>query len=265
MWNMAVAAGGRTFTLTVTADRELGMGVEAAVKAQYGISGTIANDRIIIVVEAGVEWTSDTVGQYAIWANNLHDDAHLIIQLDDATSRVGGRGGDGGAGGSVLDVTPIFPPCQALGAGGGENGWPAISLGCNTTVIGLGTIEMGYGGGGGGGANIGTIGVGEGGGGGQHKGAAGVAGTIFGSNCVEQGAPASGTAGSYVTHGTGGSGHATNADGGDGGSDGNAPQAGTTPASGGAGGAAGANANAVVLNGFTWTAEAGVTVTGTVS
>lgn len=261
-FNMAVASGGaRFFLLSIDAeDLAINYNIEAQLISQYGISGTLAGDRIRLNI-AGVKLVALSNGTYAIDGNSLHDSAHLEISLT-AGAWISGRGGTGGKGGNANgDIGPPFFDLSQDGNNGTAGGTP-IRYGCPTDIIGTGTIERGYGGGGGGagGASSSTIsGAGGGGGGGAPFGGSGGGG----SDLLNSNDGASGSAAGETTLGAGGAGGSIGGDGGDGAQNGTSAQSGQG-SSGQVGGSAGADGSAIHKQGFAHSAAGGITLIGPV-
>lgn len=258
-FNMALISGGRrVYTVAIEAeDLSANFNVESEVISAYGISGTRADDLIILNV-AAVNVVAANASVYAIDAHGLHDDAELRIVLT-AGALISGRGGKGGNGGlgfwnSELGVDESNPGLV------GFDGGTAIRYGCDTNIIGTGTITKGYGGGGGGGGGSSSSSSahgGGGGGGGVPFGAGGSGG--YGLN----GSGSAGSAATVSALGAGGAAGGANAGaGGDGGESGTAQQAGDSGTK--AGGSAGSDGDAIDTQGFTHSAGGSVTITGSV-
>lgn len=255
-------AGARTFILAALTVEDLALAydVEAQIASQFpDMAPSLAGDKIQLTL-GGVDFVSASIGSYAIDADGLHDDALFTLNIDSSTN-IYARGGKGGYGGPCA---ALFPPIDISGAGeAGEDGGTAIRFGCETIIKGTGgLITKGYGGGGGGGGN-GSVAPGSGGGGAGGGAALGALGD--GGDALPPGglAGADGTAATNTANGVGGNGGDGNAgDGGDGGDSGSAAQAGT--AGGKAGGVVGTDGDAIDSQGFDYTIDGAITVTGAI-
>ena len=250
-----LGVGGRIFNLAplTVEDLALAYDVESQFASQFpSAAPSIANDRINMTL-AGVDFVAASRSGYAIDGDALHDEAILTITMQ-AGSIVFAKGGNGGKGGDGIS-DPEFPISSAGSVG--EDGGTAIRYGCETNIIGTGTITKGYGGGGGGGG-FADISNGYGGGGGGGSAALGAGGALG------SGSDTDGVAGSVATTtalGAGGSaGNPSAGDGGDGGDSGTAQQAGSAGSK--AGGAAGSDGDAIDSQGFTHSEGGGITITG---
>lgn len=253
-------AGVRSIILAAltTEDLALAYDVESEIASQFpDMAPSRAGDRIQLTL-AGVDFISAEAAGYAIDADGVHDDALFTINID-ASTNIYARGGKGGDGG--LSVA-LFPPIDISTPGvAGETGGTAIRFGCETIIKGAGgLITKGYGGGGGGGGQ-GSVAPGSGGGGaggGAALGALGEGGDAYPLGGL---AGTDGTAATITANGTGSSGGDSWAgDGGDGGDSGSVSQAGT--AGGQPGGDAGVDGDAIDSQGFDYTINGAITVTG---
>lgn len=230
--------------------------VESEVLSAFGVN-TIGGSLVLLTV------TGDRIApsnvSLAIDATDLDSNAQLIITLD--SSDIDADGGDAGEGG---ESTWFFESEGQEWIGStsvgedGEDGGNAISLGCNTTIKGTGTIRSGKGGGGGGGAYDNSSSPpfqgGSGGGGGAPFGLKGLLGTGIDSDGND------GTDATETAKGVGGSAVNNGGAGGNGGENGTAAQAGSNATSNG--GSAGSDGDTVVKNGFTLTKLGSVTYEG---
>ena len=252
-FNMAVAGiGGRTFILAplTLEDLSLAYNVEAEVLSQFPLQGaTRATDQIQLTM-SGVDFVAASRTGYAIDADGLHDLAVFSITMLSGC-HILGRGGKGGKGGEGFE----FEESNGVA---GLSGGLAMRFGCETNIVGTGTIERGYGGGGGGAGNYlngPQIGDGGGGGGGGVPFGAGGNGGLGNDNDGT-----SGTAATIVDKGVKGT-SAIGGDGGDGGENATPAQAGQN-AGGQLGGAAGADADAIDSQEFTHSEGGSITVIG---
>lgn len=255
-FNNAMMLGGRrTFILTDTGGTGV-YNVENQVSSVYGLNTTGGD---LILLEVTGDRNASSVTGLAIDATGLHASAVLIITLTSAdVNSVGGKGGNGGsANWSFEGEIGEWAGNNTPGAPG-QTGGDAISLGCNTTTKGTGTIRSGKGGGGGGGAFGTSSGPpfdgGSGAGGGAPNGVKGNKGTGNTNNGND------GTAATETVKGDGGAAVGSAGAGGDGGHDGLAASAGETKSS--AGGIAGTDGSTVVKNGKTLTKLGSVTYEG---
>lgn len=258
-FNMAMAGvGGRAFVLSISAeDLAIAYDIESQIASAYpSAAPTRAGDKIQLNI-AAVDLVAASASGYAIDGNGLHNDALLTISLTSG-AWISGRGGAGGIGGNG-DWDPEPPASDDSTVGGNGNaGGTALRLGCETNIIGTGTIIKGFGGGGGGGGgaiSLGTRYGGGGGGGGAPLGTGGAGGA---------GASGAGVAGGTGTNtADGGGGAAGGAQAGAGGDGGDTVAAAANGSSGTkAGGAAGSDGAAIDSQAFTHSEAGGITVTG---
>ena len=260
-FNRAVMFGGARSiilaSLTVE-DLALAYDVEAQISSQFpGLAPSRAGDKIQLTL-AGVDFVAASAAGYAIDADGLHDDALFTLNIDSSTN-IYAKGGVGGAGGFGEWDQEESQDLSTVGSAG-TNGGTAIRFGCETNIVGAGgLITKGYGAGGGGGADGGPpAGGGGGGGGGAALGPGGTAGGVQPPGS----AGSAGTVATNTANGTGGAGGNSGGAGGDGGDSGGAAAAGTNGSK--VGGAAGSDGNAIDSQGFTYSIDGAITVTGTI-
>ena len=247
-------------SLTVE-DLALAYDVEAQISSQFpGLAPSRAGDKIQLTL-AGVDFVATSAAGFAIDADALHDDALFILNIDSSTN-IYAKGGVGGIGGRGEWDTETSSDLSAAGSAG-NNGGTAIRFGCETNIVragGLITKGYGAGGGGGGGATgLGDRGGGGGGGGGAALGNGGSGGFSF--PVGREGS--AGTIATNTANGVGGAaGGAAGGAGGDGGDSGGAAAAGSVGTK--AGGAAGSDGNAIDSQGFTYSIDGGITITGAI-
>lgn len=247
-FSSAITIGGdrRNFILAKLDIEDLAMlyDVEAQIALQFPLLAPSHRGDVINLAIGARDFAAALADNYAIDGDGLDSEATLILTCD-AGCHIRGRGGDGGLGG--FGDFEIDTP-----GGPGTSGGVTIRFGCPTEILGIATIEMGYGGGGGGAGAIQVNGGGSGGGG----------GAAFGSGGL--GEYQNGQPGATATLLLGGAGGISGGgDGGDGGSDGIPAQQGESTTK--AGGAAGANGEAIVTQGFNLTTDPGITIIGDIS
>ena len=259
-FNRALMFGGpRNIILAALTAEDLALAydVEAQIASQFPLlAPSIAGDKIHLTL-AGVDFVAASAGGYVIDGDGLHDDAFFTLNIDSSTN-IYAKGGAGGFGGLGEWDFESSQDLSSVGFAGG-NGGTAIRFGCETNIIGAGgLITKGYGAGGGGGGNgPPPVGGGGGGGGGAALGSGGSGGL------ASPGTPGSaGTVATNTANGTGGAGGASAGAGGDGGDSGGAAAAGSSGSK--TGGAAGSDGNAIDSQGFTYSIDGAITVTGTI-
>jgi len=261
-FNMAMlGVGGRIFILNISAeDLASNYNIESAILSAYSISNTLPGDIIQLNI-AAVNIVAANTSVYAIDGNDLNSLALLTIALTSG-ALIAGRGGVGGKGGNTIWDNSLG---DLSGSGSpGLDGGTAIRLGCETNIIGTGTITKGFGGGGGGGAGAdsGDADGGGGGGGGSALANGGAKGIASGdSSSLNEGF--AGSAGTVSVLGAGGAaGGPQGGPGGGGGDSGTAQQAGSAGTR--SGGAAGGDGDAMNSQGNTHSEGGGITVVGAI-
>ena len=262
-FNMAMlGVGGRIFNLAALTVEDLALAydVESQFASQFpSAAPSIANDRINMTL-AGVDFVAASRSGYAIDGDGLHNDAILTINID-ASTNIYARGGNGGKGGNGEWDSELSLDLSAAGVAG-EDGGTAIRFGCETNIKGsAGLITKGYGAGGGGGGGATSVSAGHGGGGGGGGASLG-AGGAKGIDVLEGNDDGvAGTAATVLANGTGGAAGGVNAGAGGNGSDvGGAGSAGANGTK--VGGALGIDGNAIDSQGFTYSIDGSITVTG---
>ncbi len=214
--------------------------VDTQLEAQFPSLVPALPGDLVQLTLGGFTFVAALADNFCIDAIGLDDEVEFELTLE-AGCFIRGRGGEGGDGGNGEDG-PSDPDDGEPGLIGGT----AIRLGCPTNILGIGTIERGYGGGGGGAGND-TGGEGDGGSGGGGGAPLGIGGR---EGRRDSGTP--GDPGETATVLLGGAGGTRHRNGGDGGSEGIPAEAGsgkTSPPP--VGGAPGADGDAIDSQGFT--------------